>query len=490
MIVPQANPHRKQKPITALSTVAALSLGGGGWSVIARADDAATSVRTMLRPEHYELSANGVVIFSLEDGRNLSLTPEQYLILDDGLLMIIDELAQSTLDTLPVQGAVRMQMLTELVADASSEDISAILDGTALRLTSQVELETYELAQATTDTLVTDTNASAASGASAMLPTGGLVMLSMLMTADQPVAAATNSAPVFTSGAAANFLENDTATVYTATATDADGDALNFAILAGKDAASFSINAGTGALTFVNPPDFENPTDLVAGGVAGDNVYVVDLEVTDGNGGVANQTVSVTVTDVVAVNLTGAAGADVLNGTSEDDFIDGNQGDDYIDAGAGADTVDGGPGVDDIVLGQNDGAADTVRMVGRYGVDRASIWDFETGIDTIAIDNTAGVLNGTSPSALVSVAGLPGLAIDNIIADNSANLGLNAVNVGDVSGTFTSGGYAFVTDTGQLLYDADGDFSAGVEDGGFVFSSTFGTLTPASVVASDFDFGF
>jgi hypothetical protein len=57
------------------------------------------------------------------------------------------------------------------------------------------------------------------------------------------------------------------------------------------------------------------------------------------------------------------------------------------------------------------------------------------------------------------------------------------------SSPFTSGGYAYVTDGGNLFYDADGDFSAGVEIAGYIFSSAPSTFTPSNVVASDFEFG-
>ena len=486
-------PRRQRAAVT---VALGLSAGAVGWSSLAQAAGEETTSQVLLLTEHYELMDNGVVVLKLETGENLSLTSDQYLIMEDGLLLITDELAQASVYSLPVMGSVRAHLHSDLapiatidgtVAEATPAQTLSIIEGQAPRLSDQVDLQSYEVAQSSDNSNNEVGDALATSMAAAP---GAMALLGMLMTGEQADAAPTNSAPIFTSGAAINFMENSTAIAYTATATDVDGDVLNFAILAGKDAASFSMDAGNGALTFVNPPDFENPTDLLAGGLAGDNVYVVDLEVTDGNGGVTNQTVAITVTDVVALTLNGTTGADVLNGTSEGDFIDGNQGNDDIFAGAGADTIDGGQGVDDIILGQNDGAADTVRMVGRYGVDRAGIWDFETGIDTIVVDNTAGVPNGTSPSALVSVAGLSGLAINNIIADTSANLGGNAVNVGDVSGIFTSGGYVFNTDTGQLLYDADGDFSAGVESAGYIFSSTFGTFTPASMVATDFEFGF
>ena len=50
---------------------------------------------------------NGVVVFELETGETLDLRPEQYLLLEDGLLLITDELAQASIDQLPVLGSLR-----------------------------------------------------------------------------------------------------------------------------------------------------------------------------------------------------------------------------------------------------------------------------------------------------------------------------------------------------------------------------------------------
>ena len=50
-----------------------------------------------------------------------------------------------------------------------------------------------------------------------------------------------------------------------------------------------------------------------------------------------------------------------------------------------------------------------------------------------------------------------------------------AVTVGDQSAVFTSGGYAFETDTGKLYYDADGDFTSGVVLVGTIYSGDAGT---------------
>jgi hypothetical protein len=100
-----------------------------------------------------------------------------------------------------------------------------------------------------------------------------------------------NAAPVFTSAATASVAENTAGVFYTATASDADGDALTFSISAGADAARFSITSA-GALRFASPPDFENPSDANR-----DNVYEVTLRVSDASAS-ATLDLRVTVTDV------------------------------------------------------------------------------------------------------------------------------------------------------------------------------------------------
>jgi len=100
--------------------------------------------------------------------------------------------------------------------------------------------------------------------------------------------------PVITSAQYVNVAENTTAVV-TVTATDADlpAQTLGFSITGGADAAFFSINATTGALAFLVAPDFEAPADANV-----NNVYLVQVTVSDGAGGLTDQTVWVTVTPV------------------------------------------------------------------------------------------------------------------------------------------------------------------------------------------------
>ena len=98
-----------------------------------------------------------------------------------------------------------------------------------------------------------------------------------------------NRAPQFTSATSVSIVENSVA-AYQATASDPDGNSLVFSISGGADAARFAITP-TGALTFVAAPDFDLPGDA-----DGDNVYVVQVTVSDG-ALAATQTVQITVTN-------------------------------------------------------------------------------------------------------------------------------------------------------------------------------------------------
>ncbi len=90
-----------------------------------------------------------------------------------------------------------------------------------------------------------------------------------------PTPSVPNGPPSFTSPATASVAEN-TIQVYQATATDPDNNPFAFTISGGADAARFTID-GTGKLSFVAAPDFEQPTDADA-----NNVYLVTLRVSDG----------------------------------------------------------------------------------------------------------------------------------------------------------------------------------------------------------------
>ncbi len=69
---------------------------------------------------------------------------------------------------------------------------------------------------------------------------------------------------------------------------------VTWSINGGLDQSRFSINAVTGALTFINNPDFENPSDSDL-----NNTYIVTIRATDSSGLAATQTLTVTILNVV-----------------------------------------------------------------------------------------------------------------------------------------------------------------------------------------------
>ncbi|HEX8241709.1 MAG TPA: cadherin domain-containing protein [Allosphingosinicella sp.] len=91
--------------------------------------------------------------------------------------------------------------------------------------------------------------------------------------------------------AAVTVGENGLA-VTTLAASDADGDPLTWSIAGGADSSRFTIDARTGALSFVQAPNFEAPADS-----GGNNVYDVVVSVTDGTF-TDSQAVAVTVANV------------------------------------------------------------------------------------------------------------------------------------------------------------------------------------------------
>jgi hypothetical protein len=102
-----------------------------------------------------------------------------------------------------------------------------------------------------------------------------------------------NDAPEFTSGPDINIEENHS-DVTGFTATDVDDDTLTYSISGGDDQSFFTIDAATGALTFIDRQDFENAQDSDA-----NNIYIVEITIDDGNGGTATQTFNIIVSDVV-----------------------------------------------------------------------------------------------------------------------------------------------------------------------------------------------
>ena len=104
---------------------------------------------------------------------------------------------------------------------------------------------------------------------------------------------AVNERPEFRGGSTATFTykENGTSDLYTYRATDPEGNDVAWG-LSGTDSGAFEIS-GTGVLSFIDPPDYESPTDS-----GSNNVYEVTVEAGDGEGNTAELEVTVTVTNL------------------------------------------------------------------------------------------------------------------------------------------------------------------------------------------------
>ena len=131
-------------------------------------------------------------------------------------------------------------------------------------------------------------------------------------------AAAANAGPEFSSPVTFDAAENQTA-AGTVAASDADTEdsVTGYTIEGGADAGQFSLDAGSGVLTFVAAPNYEDPADA-----DGNNAYEVEVQATSGTGArekMADQTITVTVTDEVGAARRARHALGVGGGADESD---------------------------------------------------------------------------------------------------------------------------------------------------------------------------
>ena len=101
-----------------------------------------------------------------------------------------------------------------------------------------------------------------------------------------------NQSPVFTHSLQNHSIQENTVFVTELNASDPDGDFLSYSILHGDDANAFSVNISSGELSFILPPDYENPADFNL-----DNVYQLTVQATDGENN-ATMNINIEVLDV------------------------------------------------------------------------------------------------------------------------------------------------------------------------------------------------
>jgi hypothetical protein len=316
-----------------------------------------------------------------------------------------------------------------------SEAVTVTQGGTPPTLTLDVGgtamTATYTGAGATPNTLTFSATAPATGDSAAVTVTAinlnGGTIIGNLTT--QPLVAATtgqvvssfvvdNSAPVLAGAATVNYAENDTAAVYATTFTDAT--ALTYSALSGVDASKFSIT--NGALSFINSPNFEAPTD--AG--TPDNIYNVTVTATDALGHATTQ--------ALTINVTNVNEAPALNGTpTPPTFAVGQQ-------------ITANNNVTGMFVDPEGGALTYVVTGLPAGITFDSATNLVTGTPTttgttnVTFTATDAALNSTSHTMAVSVVAAPTLTstIDNVANfDVSSNIVLTASEaVTGVAGKF------------------------------------------------------
>ena len=140
----------KQRPNSLLSSASGLGLGVGFLAnSVAKADD----LQTIIPPQFYQQKDDGQVVLATTDGQRVIIGESQYLILEDGLLIITDELAQNTLNGVSVLGSFRSSDFSfpDPVYSSSGDIIETASDqplwsGDRPSFQS-LGIETYELAQ-------------------------------------------------------------------------------------------------------------------------------------------------------------------------------------------------------------------------------------------------------------------------------------------------------------------------------------------------------
>lgn len=223
----------------------------------------------------------------------------------------------------------------------ATEHGQVLVNGVAAMSFSQLQLDAGDVSF-----LQDGTNAPKAGFSVSLSDHSGLTASATVLAAVTPA----GQAPIFSSPADVSIKENHT-NVEKVMASDPDGDGFLFSITGGDDSDLFTINAHSGALRFVNSPDFETPEDH-----DGNNVYDVIVTATDSHGQAAQQEINVAVTDAREQGKTiiGSHQSDALVGTTGDDIIVAAGKGDTVDAGDGNDNVLGGGGRDTLLGGRGD----------------------------------------------------------------------------------------------------------------------------------------
>jgi VCBS repeat-containing protein len=319
-----------------------------------------------------------------------------------------------------------------------------------------------------------------------------------------------NDAPSITSAAAVSVEENQPSALNVQSSDPEgeteDGAGLTYSLTGGVDQLLFSIDGNTGLLTFDAPPNFESPAD-----VGEDNLYEVQVTVTDSGLLTGLQDIAVTVTNVNEPPLVASPIDDVTaNENAPGDTIDLSSVFDDVDAGDTLTlTVTGNTNLTllnasvlgtnltlDYLVGQSGTAEITIRATDSAGefIENSfavTVLSAQQQIERIikGIQDlvAASVLNGGQGNSLTTkLAG----AIEKLdrgntkSAVNQLNAFINQVNAFIKSGKLTAGeGLAFIVATNHVIQSASNTSGAALMNQANSESSTVAGGSPVAQAA-------
>ena len=88
--------------------VSILGLSAGAIGLADLATSEAETLSMVESTNHYQKLDDGTVVLTLTTGEKINLSNDQYLIMEDGVLLIVDQLAQAAVSQLPVLGSLRL----------------------------------------------------------------------------------------------------------------------------------------------------------------------------------------------------------------------------------------------------------------------------------------------------------------------------------------------------------------------------------------------
>ncbi len=269
---------------------------------------------------------------------------------------------------------------------------------------------------------------------------------------------ANGNAPVITSnggGATVDLsvAENTTAVLTTVTATDVDlpGDTLTYSISGGADAAKFMLHPMNHELTFVATPDFENPSDADL-----DNVYEVFVSVSDLNGNLDTQVLSVTVTDVQStLSINDVAQSELNSGMSNFSFT--------VTLGSAVSPFSVRYGTQDgtATVANNDyvGTAAGTLRIGAFDGSRGGIFSLSDGANAAAMKSLiqssffGATITGTSTLTTAFLSTVDVVWLNSVSGNTSATTPLTGAEQAALLAFVQNGGHAMLFGENSVFDD-------------------------------------